>query len=100
MTDADRKFLTEAMGECWHEWGPPALTPGLDRCIKCDGLRYKARWDEPCTFTTWADFGAVWEWAQKQGWWRLFVVLNMCADIVDPLRFPQLVVDFLKEAKP
>lgn len=37
MNDDDRKFLTEAMGECWNE-------------------------NSPCknrTFTTWDDFGAV-----------------------------------------
>ena len=84
MNDDDRKFLTEAMGgECWNE-------------------------NSPCknrTFTTWDDFGAVWEWAKKQEWWDKFTDLHYhCCrvdlDLIDPIRFPELVVQFLKERKP
>lgn len=88
MNDADRKFLTEAMGRGWNEKSP------------CKNR----------TFTTWDDFGAVWEWAKKQEWWgdlnSLWEVSGWSykpgfvhEDIIDPIRFPEMVVDFLKEHK-
>lgn len=101
MKDEDAKYLTERMGECWHEifWGV---------CPKC-GLCRSNR-----TFTTWADFGAVWEWAKEQDWWPLFIqwfrffycrTVDLPIDVgfpqatnmVDREQFPALVVAFLRE---
>ncbi len=90
MNDTDRKFLTEQMGECWHN--------RLTSTKYCTNR----------TFTTWTDFGAVWEWAKGQKWWSLFLMTegffpqdghedgSWLNETIDPLSFPQLVVNFLK----
>lgn len=104
MNDDDRKFLTEAMGEKWVD---PYFEDYTDYGKGRTNLRII---DKNRTFTTWADFGAVWEWAQKQEWWPDLwrsILYSYSAGFnlkgiewtIDPLRFPQLVVDFLKEAK-
>lgn len=49
------KFLTEKMGECWHEWEP-----------KRDNVR---NYD----FFTWEGFGKLWEWAGEQEWFPYFI---------------------------
>lgn len=54
---------------------------------------------------TWISFGIIWEWAKKQEWWDKFTDLHYhCCrvdlDLIDPIRFPELVVQFLKERKP
>lgn len=60
----------------------------------------------------WAIFGIVWKWATKQEWWVKFItyalnheadpidgikVSDFCTQLVEPTRFPVLVVDFLRE---
>lgn len=59
------KFLTEAMGECWHEWVNQRSHEAV-ACTKCDGL-----WgtDRTPDFSSWQGFGKLWEWAQGQEWW-------------------------------
>lgn len=120
MTDDDRKFLTEAMGECWHEPNRPCavgsmlITGGTikQHCTVCGKMMSNSfqLYLENRTFTTWTDFGAVWEWAQKQEWFdelfcsvcmnpKCYCEVHVPAAHVDPLRFPQLVVEFLKEHK-
>jgi hypothetical protein len=62
------------------------------------------------TFTTWQDFGDLWEWAKKQEWWREFYFSKLCIPcgwhvgimefshaMIDPLRFPDLICDFGSE---
>lgn len=66
------KFLTEQLGECWHDVQPTKFfsdgCPVSIRCSKCN---------EPATiynnFSTWKDFGKLWKWAQKQTWWKKFI---------------------------
>lgn len=95
MNDADRKFLTEAMGRGWNE-------------------------NSPCknrTFTTWDDFGAIKDFLVRVNLWVKFSTYAfdkyyslMKTDgyaetqaiflwLIDPIHFPKLVVDFLKEHK-
>jgi hypothetical protein len=75
MSERD-KFLTEAMGGCWHdfrehdEYVPGMGTYLVDRCTKCKLL---LRDFQPINFSTWEGFGKLWEWAQKQDWWESFV---------------------------
>lgn len=60
----------------------------------------------------WERFGIVWKWATKQEWWVKFItyalnheadpidgikVSDFCTQLVEPTRFPELIVDFLRE---
>ena len=110
MTAEDRKFLTEAMGKDWSE---PYLEDYADYGKGRTNLRIV---DRNRAFTTWTDFGWLWEWAQKQEWWpdfwryllRIYLERNKYVIgfslegidwTIDPLRFPQLIVNFLRERK-
>jgi len=52
MSDRD-KFLTEAMGECWH------------------GISDYSEKEQ--NYSTWQGFGKIWEWAKVQEWWGDFI---------------------------
>lgn len=104
MNEDRDKFLTEQMGEFWHE----RLT-GYD--CSCGGKIY---WNQ-CNnigFSTWEGFGKLWEWAQKQEWFENFRVFNHYHDdednylesrhdvaewLIDPDRFADTVYKYLKE---
>jgi hypothetical protein len=65
-------FLTEAMGDCWHDWKVIEDTPPFRKyhCDKCDTGKINP---EPYTdFLTWEGFGKLWTWAIKQEWWYHF----------------------------
>lgn len=66
MTLERDKFLTEAMGECWHEG---ANNYGEIVCQRCHRLVME---EDRLDFSNWAGFGKLWEWAQKQEWFREF----------------------------
>lgn len=105
------KYLTEAMGECWHETMLVADEEGggapFHICRKCKiGMYSKAN----NNFSTWEGFGKLWEWTQKQEWWRNFLLtskgkihdLNPLAfatgtSIIDLDRFADAVYSYLKE---
>ena len=66
MNDDDRRELAEAMGEEWHENSRAALFH-LQASCSC-GLSFEDNWtlathikDINRTFTTWTDFGDVWQ---------------------------------------
>ena len=97
MTDERSKMLVEAMGEKWHD-------KELDHYEK--QLHKTNR-----TFTDPADFFALWNWAKEQEWWYEFVLEFHVSgyigdirylkwiDIIDPIRFPELLAEFLEERK-
>ena len=102
MSDRD-KFLTEAMGECWHEqhikndkhiW----CICGEEFTRGCD-LREHIAWRVE-NFSTWEGFGKLWEWAPKQEWWQDWFGNNYIRIwyFIDPDRFADAVYEFLKEA--
>jgi hypothetical protein len=112
-TDRD-KFLTEAMGECWHEWviipEQPRKYSKHQHCIKCD-KRQTLLWDCIETlrtdFSTWPGFGKLLEWAQEQDekFWVGFalqtrIVVNGCISfdlsLINPDRFANSVYEFMK----
>jgi hypothetical protein len=73
------KFLTEAMGLCWHEeleeyrlhdeirmrckCGETALKGYC--CIRSSGFQ------QDCGFSTPDGFFKLWDWAQEQDWWTV-----------------------------
>jgi len=94
------EFLTEAMGE--HYWD--------HECDEADCSCHEDRMD----FSTWPDFGKLWEWAQGQEWWGVFgddIVYgeseiahekHQCriSDLeyfIHPDRFANALYEFLKE---
>ncbi len=61
------KFLTEAMGECWHEVEVRVGLKNKLMCYKC-GEHYavtKEAFGNP-DFSTWTGFGKLWEWFHQQ----------------------------------
>ncbi len=92
------KFLTEAMGECWHKFS------GL-YCIKCHAYEDFDTETKRNDFSTWEGFGKLWEWSKSQSWykaleWRLSdtdAVGHIAARFVDPDLFADKVYSFLKE---
>jgi len=100
------KFLTEAMGECWHKWDPTNVEQGFT-CRHCGRQWHHllAKTD----FSTWQGFGKLWEWAQKQEWFKDFCVetpmysegedrdwIDAMLDLTHPDRFASEVHEFLK----
>ena len=59
------KFLTEAMGECWHN----IIRTDIPRhtCTRC-GEGHDALFDfnPHNNFSTWEGFGKLWEWVSLQ----------------------------------
>ena len=87
------KFLTEAMGECWHE-----VLGGQWNCYKCrneNTLNYD--------FSTWEGFGKLLEKARDNQGVGIIVAQNILAKVIEksmnniPDRFANAVYEFLKE---
>jgi hypothetical protein len=104
------KFLTEAMGECWHEWHYRVYGYYQAICRKC-GREVKEAFDND--FSTWTGFGKLWEWAQKQEWWRKFwyhtsmpmldgsnIAIPRDQQIIHPDNFANALYSSLRENKP
>lgn len=114
------KFLTEVMGECWHEWDGVTTKPYHDGATiyycKCgDRIIYNPH--ESFTkdvnkhfiiandFSTWEDFGKLWGWCEKQVWWIDFQkslqcrsdIGPYCFGIVNPDKFADAIYKYIKE---
>jgi hypothetical protein len=84
------KFLTEAMGVCWHGDNCKHHDP-RDLIRLC-----------PFDFSTWKSFGELWEWAQKQDWFDSFLYEvrvthesdALDTDLIHPNRFADAVYEF------
>jgi hypothetical protein len=101
------KFLTEYLGECWHEiYRPLDLSKPL--CKKCGTQLYLDLRDNN-NFSTWEGFGKLWEWCQKQEWWiprDIWAGYTAYKDhgrykigdaFIHPDRFADVIYRFLKE---
>ena len=93
------KFLTEAMGECWHEL---SCRPSNNYCLKCE----KSNYVDGCVnnnFSTWQSFGKLWEWAKGQEWLDDFLRSKphrawlIPIAWVHPDNFANALYEFLKE---
>lgn len=104
------KFLTEAIGECWHELeGKFEEVIWIYKCTKCG---YKET--EPVLnihgwqndFFTWIGFGKLWEWAGNQEWFPFFingeffgscggVSFNFARNFINPERFAIAIAEYL-----
>ena len=92
------KYLTEAMGDCWHKWGMP------DRftvhCTKCKmNIGRNMNMPTKNNFSSWEGFGKLFGWASKQDWWEephndYYEVLP--DKYIDPDKFANAIYRFLK----
>jgi len=108
------KYLTEAMGGCWHETrftGDSIHIPLEEKCVKCGVVTAREgdfnRLDQDNNdFSTPDGFFKLWDWAINQKWWVWFwdekfntkefdyqVVINH----INPDNFANAIYDFLKE---
>lgn len=106
MSNLERdKFLTEAMGECWHERKDFSEDGyGTYNCKHCNKRfgGHGGQLEDRLDFSTWAGFGKLWEWSQKQEWWPDFKELNgypnhIYEDFINPNNFANASYEFLKE---
>jgi hypothetical protein len=70
------KFLTEAMGECWHEWVETNDEWGELYCSKCntmmsDCLKFVDTFHK---YSEWDGFGKLITWVRQQEWYERFHV--------------------------
>lgn len=91
------KFLTEALGLCWHKYKGYGYY-----CLKCQN--YKLGQGQDYDFSDWSGFGILWEWAQKQEWWVDFLHDELhpywedqVKRLVDPTYFASAVYSFLRK---
>jgi hypothetical protein len=104
------KFLTEAMGECWHDWRDyPAWEGHKDapegELFVCKQCRAHVSSDigKPFTFSTWENFGKLFLWATTQRWWIDFILnqrdpgVFSFSKIIEPTKFANLIYNFLKD---
>lgn len=109
------KFLTEAMGECWHEFdvNSPARHENWDGFA----IQYSGHWND-CTkcgedhieevannsgFDTWAGFGKLWEWSKTQEWWADFMSRDVDAvdfyeSLIEPDHYADAIYELLSES--
>ena len=101
------KYLTEAMGECWHEDFPV--------CIKCGVIYDITVWEEDrVDFSSAEGFFKLWSWVQVQSWFESFMCkygsvsyvtfsggkvdsMHLNTNLINPDRFANTVYEFLKE---
>ena len=121
MSERD-KFLTEAMGECWHDWIQKTRL-GSGRCICQVEGHYMAyenfvfHAEMNLDFSTPEGFFKLWNWAKEQEWWTIFrksqihrkIVKHdrgekdiwglIPAELINPDTFANAIYNYLKEVK-
>jgi hypothetical protein len=75
MSERD-KYLTEAMGMCYHEnrnvyWDDDLHEDSRIICKHCSKIN-----TNNSNFSTWEGFGKLWEFCQEQEWWEGFLIKN------------------------
>lgn len=114
------KFLTEAVGECWHEDIINEYEVSCTCCRKYafgggdfvkEYLTNKTRLEFACNnnnFSTWTGFGKLWEWTMTWSSYKInefydTVVTDTWAgftlNLVNPNRFANAVYEYLKRSK-
>lgn len=106
--EAINQYLTEAMGECWHEWVPAidkeggAYISNAWEC-RCGTKASKLHLTDPLPanndFFTWQGFGKLWEWAENELWWCRFLnsLDGPLSHYINPTNFANAIHEFLKE---
>jgi len=102
MNTEREKFLTEAMGECWHSF--EGSITGRE-CVKC-GAEFWANEIETANkkhnFSTWEGFVKLITWIRQQEWYERFhVEMNESVEswrnyLINPDEFADTVYEYLK----
>ncbi|MCK5236498.1 MAG: hypothetical protein KAR06_05870 [Deltaproteobacteria bacterium] len=102
--DEQNKFLTEAMGFCYHVWELKENFIDGHECIHCKKYwpMMPATQIDGINFSTWVGFGKLWNWAIEQNWWDEFIMrpfsqAHIIENLINPERFANAVYEFLKE---
>ena len=104
------KFLTEAMGVCWHRIPGYAATLSSRNIFICTTCGSSISRESNNNFSSWEGFGKLWEWANSQGWWDYFTFKQQVRklafgynvgvvpiDLINPDAFANAVYKFIKE---
>ena len=95
------KYLTEAMGEHWHNFKDMSVFGDVDICCTdCDTFSTKNK-----TFSTWDGFGKLYEWSVEQDWWHEFlfewsgeiISFSIPHKLVYPDAFANVIYEFLRD---
>jgi len=91
------KFLTLAIGECWHSLNEYARCSGCGRQFTIVRRGHHVN----NNFSTPDGFFKLWDWAKKQEWWSVFegrvtVFFGGMAAVISQDRFASAVYEFLK----
>lgn len=100
------KFLSEAMGECWHESnrqpndraGFPATCSCGHRPMKAPVMGEKSHCQNN-DFSTWIGFGKLWNWGTHQEWWIDFVTeygFMEFIEYIDPDKLANAIYEYLQ----
>jgi len=102
MKEERDKFLTEAIGECWH-WADENILDSTRKWIICHTCNDCGKaWTCRNDFSTWEGFGKLWEWTQQQSWKDDLLVKILCEsqnwvkELIHPDRFADAVYNYLK----
>jgi hypothetical protein len=94
------KFLTKAMGNCYHDWEMTSDTPPFRTydCKSC-GIGPSVNPSDNTDFLTWEGFGKLWEWAEGELWWCRFLdrLEGPLSYYINPEKFAKAVADYLQK---
>ena len=103
------KFLTEVVGECWHEPKIEGVRANSFVCGKCNTIHCCGI--ENPNYSTWEGFGKLWEWSIYQDWFEDFakyhgqvnhILMDEPSDIlihigkINPNKFADAIYNSLK----
>ena len=111
MNEEISKYLTEAMGECWHDNTHTKGNHTICNDCRITGYLTNYWWDKMkelrTDFSTWEGFGKLWEWSRNQEWWRDFagqweyldssLFTTALDEMINPETFSNSIYDFLNK---
>ncbi len=110
-TERDQ-YLTEAIGECWHNIPTYFHSLSLNNTTNCTKCTRVINKESNNDFSTWNGFGKLWGWSVKQDWWKQFMYVckakpyKFCFmndqiflwdELVNPSIFANAIYEFLEE---
>lgn len=113
MNNKINKYLTNEMGECWHQFDccPTKDCAGINYyCYKCDkdfefSYDSKNKHDLNVDLFTHEGFFKLWNWAKEQSWFRKFIHydINKCVydktvikiNLIDPETFANKLYEYM-----
>ena len=99
------KFLTEEMGDCYHEFNSLTNNEGgtgfiCDTCEESfEGDVGEIKLQTRNDFLTWEGFGLLWEWASTEQWCCRFLdsLEGPLSHYIEPENFAKAVAHYLQK---